>query len=374
MIGPPLDRAQFPVTENYTYLNHAAAGALPARTRDALAQFVNDHAEGGIARVWPYEAKLPDYRATIAAFINARPHEIAVLRNTGDGANAIAAGLPWSAGDEIITNDNEFPANAYPWLAAQHAGAVVKFIDTEKERMTPDVLRRAVSSRTQVVAVSWVAFDDGYRHDLEALSEIAHEAGALFCVDVIQGLGAFPLDVAACKIDAAYGGGAKWLLSLQGVSFLYVRESLIERLRLAAPGWRSAADIWDFYDYEQPFASDASRFEGGTPNFIGALSMHESISVLQSARASIGDHVLKLTDHLCEGLREIGAVISSPRGPGYSSGIVTFSMPQQDSVALGKRLGQERIVTTYRSTGIRVSPHGYNTVADIDRLIAALTE
>ena len=374
MSGTPLDRAQFPVTENYTYLNHAAAGALPARTRDALAQFVNDHADGGIARVWPYEANLPDYRATIAGFINARPHEIAVLRNTGDGANVIAAGLPWSAGDEIITNDNEFPANAYPWLAAQHAGATVKFIDTRKERMTPDVLRRAVSSRTQVVAVSWVSFDDGYRHDLEALAEVAHEAGALFCVDVIQGLGAFPLDVAACKIDAAYGGGAKWLLSLQGVSFLYVRESLIERLRLAAPGWRSAADIWDFYDYEQPFASNASRFEGGTPNFIGALSMHESISVLAAASGSIGDYVLMLTDYFYERLQAIGATVVSPRGAGCSSGIVTFSLPGQDPVALGKRLGQERIVTTYRSTGIRVSPHGYNTVQEIDRLMAALTE
>jgi selenocysteine lyase/cysteine desulfurase len=319
--------------------------------------------------VWQFEARMPEYRAAVASFINAKPSEIALLRNTGDGANVLAAGIDWQPGDEILTNDNEFPSNAYPWLACQERGARVRFIDTAQERMTPDVLRKHITSKTRVVTVSWVGFDDGYRHDLASLARIAHAHGALFCVDVIQGLGAFPLDVAAMDIDAAYGGGAKWFMALQGVSFLYVRESLIERLQLAAPGWRSAEDMWDFLNYAQRKVSDASRFEGGTPNFIGGLSLFEAVAELEPARERIAHHVIELTDRLCEGLCRIGARITSLRGPHTSSGIVTFSMPGADSVALGKLLQRERIVTTYRSTGIRIAPHGYNTAEEIDHLL-----
>lgn len=369
----PLPRELFAVTENATYLNHAAVGVLPRPTREALHAFVEAHATGGVIGVYPYEARMPEYRARIARFIGAKPGTIAVLRNTGDGANAIAGGFPWQPGDELILPDNEFPANAHPWLPLRDRGVRVRFIETARERLTPDVLRRHITSRTKVVTVSWVSFADGYRHDLAALAEIAHEHRALFAVDAIQGLGAFPLDVEACGIDALYCGGAKWMLSLQGVSFLYVSPDWIERLGLAAPGWRSVADMWSFLDYDQPLAADATKFEGGTPNFIGALSLAESIEVMDAAGTSaIAAHVLALTDRLADGLRSAGAEIASIRGERESSGIVTFRLPGTDPIALGKALQHDRIVTTYRASGIRVAPHGYNTAREIDALIEAV--
>jgi selenocysteine lyase/cysteine desulfurase len=237
------------------------------------------------------------------------------------------------------------------------------------------VLRREITDRTRVVAVSWVSFADGYRHDLAALAEIAHERNALFCVDAIQGLGAFPLDVRAMNIDVLYASGAKWLLALQGVSFAYVRGELLERLLPGAPGWRSMSDIWDFLNYGQPYANDASRYEGGTPNFVGALSLERSIDAIEEAGTeAIGRHVLELTDRLCDGLHELDANIFTPRGPGISSGIVTFTMPGRDSVALGQALQREGVITTWRASGIRVAPHGYNTSDDIDRLLALVSE
>lgn len=368
-MSTPLDRGLFPVTEHFNYLNHAAVGILPVPTRDALTRFVYAHSTEGISGVFPYELRLPEYRSAIARYIGAAPSEIAILRNTGDGANAIATGLDWKPGDEIVLSDNEFPANAYPWLACRDFGVVVRLIEGPRQRMTPAVLRANLTKRTRIVAVSWVAFHDGYRHDLAALAEVAHEFGALLCVDVMQGLGAFRLDVHASGIDAAYGGGAKWLMALQGVSFLYVREGLIERLRLAAPGWRSAQDMWAFFDYDQPLVYDASRFEGGTVNIIGALSLAESVRVLDEPGDAVAKHVLMLTDRLCDGLHRVGGAITTTRQAGISSGIVTFNMPACDPIALGKILQQERIVTTYRSNGIRVSPHGYNTEAEIDHLV-----
>lgn len=368
-----LDRSLFAAAENYIYLNHAAVGVLPRPTREALHAFIDAHATGGVARVWPYEARMDEYRARIARFIGAQPGTIAVLRNTGDGANVIAGGFPWQTGDELILPDNEFPANAQPWLPLRKRGVNLHFIQTARERLTPDVLRKHITRRTKIVTVSWVSFEDGYRHDLGALAEVAHAHGALLCVDAIQGLGAFPIDVGACGIDALYCGGAKWMLALQGVSFLYVAPHLIDRLDLASPGWRSVEDMWNFLEYDQPLAPDATRFEGGTPNFIGALSLAESINVLERAGTErIAAHVLALTDRLTDGLYAAGVDVGTIRSDGASSGIVTFKPHSADPVELGKALQGEGIVTTYRAGGIRVAPHGYNTFEEIDALVESV--
>ncbi len=332
--------------------------------------FVEAHATGGVMRVYPYEGRMDEYRERIARFIGAQPGTIATLRNTGDGANVLAAGFPWEPGDEVLLPDNEFPANAQPWLALRRRGVNVRLFPTATGRLTPAALAAQISGRTKVVTVSWVSFGDGYRHDLRGLAAVAHEHGALFCVDAMQALGAFPLDVDACGIDALYCGGAKWMLALQGVSFLYVRPALTERLDLALPGWRSMRDMWNFLDYDQPPVADATRFEGGTPNFIGALSLSTSIDVLERAGTErIAQHVLAVTDRLTEGLQSLDAIISSIRSPGESSGIVTFTLPGRDPVALGKALQRRGIVTTYRAGGVRAAPHGYNTYDEIDALL-----
>jgi selenocysteine lyase/cysteine desulfurase len=355
------------------YLNHAAAGVLPCRTRDVLVELVEGQARAGVLGFSAVEAKLGAYRERIGAFVGAQGEDIAFLRNTGDGANTIARGLDWAPGDEIVLCDNEFGANAYPWLALREAGVVIRLIATARERLTPGVLARAMTSRTRLVALSWVSFADGYRHELAPLAAIAHARGALFCVDAIQGLGAFPLDVCADGIDALYAGGAKWLLALPGVSFLYVSPALRERLAVRWRGWRDVADIWNFLDYDQPLAPGSARYEGGTQNFYGIAALDASIAVLASAGTErIASHVLALTDHLVENLRARGALLSTLRGPGISSGIVTFSLPGQDPVRAGRDLGKRGFVTTYRPSGIRVSPHGYNTFEEIDAFVAAL--
>ncbi|GAC1545887.1 MAG: aminotransferase class V-fold PLP-dependent enzyme [Candidatus Velthaea sp.] len=295
------------------------------------------------------------------------------MRNTGDGATILAQGLDLEPGDEIITARNEFGSNAYPWLALQKKGVVVTLIDAPRERMTPDVLARAITPRTKAVAVSWVTFDDGYRHDLAALGEVAHRTGALFFVDAIQGLGAFPLDVTACNIDACYAGGAKWLMALQGVSFLYVRANLLDRIAVNLPSWRSVEDIWDFLDYDQPWIGDASRYEAGTPNIIGALSLATSINMLRTAGIDrIAEHVLSLTDHLATALEAKHYKLRTRRTKNERSGIVTFTKENADILAIGKTLAAAGIVTTNRPFGIRVAPHAHNTHEEIEALLTLL--
>lgn len=374
-MSTPLPRSLFAVTERYTYLNHAATGVLPRPTREAIDAFTAAHAQAGVLGTFRYEGKMPAYRERVGRFIGASGSEIAILRNTSDGANAIANGLDWRPGDRVILSNNEFPANAVPWLALRSRGVEIDFVDTPQQRLTPDLLRELITDRTRVVAVSWVSFDDGYRHDLAGLAAVAHERGALLCVDAIQALGAFPIDVRADDVDVLFAGGQKWLLALQGVSFLYVRASLLDKMSVGSPGWRSLADIWDFLNYEQPLVADASRFEGGTPNFVGALSLERSIDVIEAAGpAAIARHVFALTDRLVEGLRECGANVRSLRDPSIASGIVSFTMPGVDPVALGRSMQSEGVVTTWRASGIRVAPHGYNTPEEIDHLLRLVPE
>ena len=234
-------------------------------------------------------------------------------------------------------------------------------------------LRRHVSARTRVVAVSWVAYADGYRHDLAGLASVAHDADAFLCVDAMQGLGVLALDVGLIDADAIFAGGPKWMLALHGIAILYLAPRLAQLLHLTLPGWRSVENIWDFHNYEQPLSPDALRFESGTPNLIGTISLVRAVDLFErSGKLAIERHALDLTDRLCDGLRRLGANILSPRGEAISSAIVTFALPGYDSIELGKALEMQGIVTTYRAGGIRVSPHGYNTAAEIDSFLDAV--
>jgi cysteine desulfurase/selenocysteine lyase len=372
-VSPPLPRSEFEIVQRFVYLNHASAGVLPRATVTAIETFAREHAHSGVLGTYAYDVRLPEYREKIGRFIGARGSQIALLTSTSAAAATVAAGLDWRAGDEVLLCDNEFPANAVPWTALRRRGVRTRFVRTAENRLTPDTLRNELSPQTRLVALSWISYADGYRHDLVGLAAVAREAGALFCVDAMQGLGAFPVDVAATGVDALFAGGPKWMLGLHGIALLYIGSGLSERLELAMPGWRSMENMWDFHNYEQPFSADALRFECGTPNLIGVLSLVCAIELFErSGREAIAAHVLALTDRLCEGLHGLGAQLSTLRGERISSGIVTFRLPGHDSIEVGAALEKEKILTTYRAAGIRVSPHGYNSPEEIDFLLATI--
>lgn len=369
----PLSRDHFALDPGLAYLNHAAIGALPIASREAIIAFATDHAQRGVIGTAGHEMALPRSRARLAAFVGARANEVAFLANTSQAANVLARGIVWNAGDEIVINDNEFGSNALPWLALRELGIVVRMVETQHERMTPDVLKKYVSEKTRLVATSWVSFIDGYRHDIPALASVAHAVNAYFVVDVIQGLGAFPFNMHGWDVDAIYGGAQKWLLGQPGLGFLCVGDRLIDSLKLSMPGWRSLADIWNFLDYDQPLLASAERFEGGTPNLLGIASLCASLDVLDTVAATDrANYILELTDYLVDELKQRNAQILSLRGAEISSGIVTFTLPNIDPIECGKRLADAGVVVTARSIGIRVSPHAYSVREDIDQLLAAI--
>ncbi len=325
--------------------------------------------EDGCAGILEAEAHLEEVRAQVARAIGAQDDEIAFLRSTSDGALVVANGIAWREGDEIVLSDTEFGANVHPYLNLRDRGVRVRFIRSPR-RMTVETLEEFCGARTRLVAVSYVCFADGYRHDLEALGAWCRRRGILFAVDAMQGFGHLPLPVDAWHVDFCYFGAAKWLLSPQGLSVLFVRRGLEEALRPALCSWRSVADPMNFLDYAQPLAPGARRMEGGTVNHPALAGLARSLELLMSATLpAVENHVLALTDRLIRGAGERGIEVKSELMPQNRSGIVLLGCPASDLPLIAQRAVQRRVGVTIRDNGVRVSPHGYNTPDDIDAVL-----
>jgi cysteine desulfurase / selenocysteine lyase len=372
VVAPPLDRELFPVTRQWAYCNHAAVGPLPQPTRDAVAAVLDAQMNEGTAGILEVESNLESIRAQTAAAIGATADEIAFLRSTSDGALVAANGLSWSEGDEIILPDAEFGANAYPWFNLRYRGVRVRLIRSP-ERMHVELLERMKTPRTRLVSVSYVSFLDGYRYDLDAIGKWCRANGILFAVDAMQGFGCLPLDVTAWHIDFCYFGVAKWLLSPQGLSVVYVRRNVVDSLRPSHYSWRSVRQPMDFLDYAQELAPGARRLEGGTINYPALIGFRESLKLLQAASLErIETHVIGLCDYLMNEAQVRKIDVCSDRGKRHRSGIVLLGLGGKSVDALNSQALASKVGITIRDNGVRVSPHGYNTIADIDAVVAVL--
>ena len=364
----------FPVTRLWAYCDHAAVGPLPVPARDAVVAALDAQMHDGSVGIADVESRKEAVRDAVAAAIGASADEIAFMRSTSDGALLVANGLDWRIGDSVIFTDNEFGANAYPWLNLQDRGVTCKLIHAPQERLTVETLERVATSRTRVVAVSYVGFSDGYRHDVAAIGAWCRSHGVILALDAMQGFGHLPLDVAAWNVDVCYFGVAKWLLAPQGLSVVYVRRELVDRLRPALCSWRSVKEPMKFLDYTQPFADAARRFDAATINYPAIVGFGESLRLITTAGlADIERHVLRLGDRLIRGAKAAGLAIISDLEPRSRSGIVVIDRGGRSIEELAMRAGSAKVQATIRETGVRVSPHGYNTEDDIDRVLSVLT-
>lgn len=367
---PPLDPSVFAVTRKWAYCNHAAVGPLPKPARDAVVKALDAQAHDGCAGILDVEARKESVRLAVARAIGARADEIAFMRSTSDGALLVANGLGWREGDEIVFSDNEFGANAYPWLNLRDLGVATIMLRAPQQRLTVETLERVATDRTRLVAVSQVGFVDGYRHDLAALGAWCRARGILFAVDAIQGFGQMPLDVNAWNVDFCYFGVAKWLLSPQGLSVVYVRREHLERIRPSVCSWRSVRDPLRFLDYAQEFADGAQRFEGGTLNYAALVGFAESLALLvEAGMGSIDQHVVALGDRIIRQAQSMRLPVLSEVDPAVRSAIVVVGLGGHTVDELSKRANEAHVQVTIRENGVRIAPHGYNTERDIDRVM-----
>ncbi|MGD2109589.1 MAG: aminotransferase class V-fold PLP-dependent enzyme [Phycisphaerae bacterium] len=366
-------REEFPVTRNYNFQNHAAAAPLSRRAADAARRYL-DYAEGNAYVRGGFYKHADRVRAQVALLINAKPDEVTFTKNTSEGISFVANGLSWQSGDNVVTSNAEFPANVYPWQALRARGVQVRMVFEEDGRVPMERLMEAIDTRTRLVTISSVQFASGFRTDLATLGEFCQSKGVLLCVDAIQSLGVFPIDVQAMNIDFLAADGHKWLCAPEGAGIFYVRKELQGHLRPSTIGWASMKNPYEFSKYQFEFADSARRYDSGVYNLAGVYGLGGALEMaLDIGIENIAERVIAITDRLIAGLRDKGYRVVSSRQPTEASGIVAFFSDLHDPQEIQRHLESEhRIVIAVRNGRLRSSPHCYNSDREIDQLIDCL--
>ena len=373
-----LRNREFPWTAATTYLAAASIGPLPERTRLAIEAFNAKRTAPHLLPDRDLSAIHAAARTAAAQLVHAAPEEIALAPNTSSGLHAAAGALPLAPGDIVLVSDREFPANVYPWMARRRGGTVVERAPVTP-RGFPDedyLVERLADPRVRVLAVSLVQFSNGFRADLTRLGEACRANGAYLVVDAIQGLGALPFDVRAQPVDILACGGQKWLLGPWGSGFCYVRRELIGQLVPPLSGWQSYQgmdDVTNLLSYDDRLVEDARRFESAGPATQDQLGLTTSIGLLlELGVEAIAGYLQALGDPVIAWAAGRGIRISSPTDPVHRSQIVCVVPP--DAREAHRRLRQAGIVTSLREGAIRLAPHCYNTVEEMEKVVEVLEE
>jgi cysteine desulfurase/selenocysteine lyase len=365
-----LDR-EFPVRKSLVYFNHAAVAPLPRRVAQAISAHNENVRDRGAADWRRWYASIEEAREKVARFLGASREEVAFLPNTSWGLNLVAQAFPWKEGDNVVSDDMEFPSNAYPWLALEKRGVECRLAANRGGRVTLDAIAEKVDARTRIVAVSWVAFHNGFVFPIEEISRFCREREILFVLDAIQGLGALPLDVRAAGVDVLAADAHKWLLGPEGCAVFFVSESARERVPPLFAGWWNIKHERGYLDYDLDFYESARRYEPGTLATANIAGLAAAVDLLSAVGLeTIRTRILEVCESLKRGLAEHGWAIVSPEP--LRSGILAAARPETDSRVLARRLEERGIIVAPREGAVRFSPHFYNDTGEVERILEAL--
>jgi cysteine desulfurase / selenocysteine lyase len=360
---------QFPVREKLIYLNHAAVSPLCRPAAEAMKKLADDCLHFGSIH---YDTWLETYdglRRAAARLIHSDPGEIALMKNTSEGIATVAMGLDWGPGDRIVAFREEFPANFFPWKRLERKGVRVTWLSVEDSLERIDEACRGA----RLLSISFVQFLSGYRAPIAAIGEICRRNRCIFMVDAIQGLGAFPLDVRACSIDALASDGHKWMMGPEGCAILYISNELQDQVEPVEFGWTNVAEYNDYASRDMRLRPDAGRYEPGTLNTIGCYGLRAAIELLlEVGVGEIAPVVQNLADRIAEGVLARGYEVMSCRTPETGAGIVSFRKAGLDATEIVLRLRESGISAAPRAGWVRTSPHFYVSPEDIHRFLAAL--
>ncbi len=363
---------EFPVADNYLYLNHAGVGPWASRTGAAVRQFAAQNVDMG-ARDYPVWVEVEQQlRASLARLINApSPDDIALLKNTSEALSIVAHGYPWKNGDNVVVSDEEFPSNRLVWESLATRGVAVRLVSLQDAADPEADLLAAVDGQTRLLSVSTVQYASGLRMDLRRLGQGCHEKGIAFCVDAIQGLGVLPHDVQGMHIDFLMADAHKWLLAPEGTAVFYCSGRWRPQLTLHAFGWHMIEDMYNFKPHAWKPAASARRFECGSPNMLGIHALAASLSLLEEIGIKeIQRRVLGNAEYLFAGIRQRPHLqLITRTDAGRYAGIVTFRHTTASDDKLYQHLMRLNVVCAKRAGGIRFSPHVYNTHESLEKAL-----
>ncbi len=371
----------FPITRNCVYLNHAANGPLPRPVARTLYTYIDDSSNFGNIHYERWVEYERGAHRRLASLIHVRPDQVAMTASTGDGLMMIASGLRWQPGDTIISAECEFPSNIYPWLNLQEQGMQVHLVKMRENRIAVEDVLSSITERTRLVSLSLVEFSTGFRNDIATIVRYCHVRGIICGIDAAQALGALDIDIQVLGVDYLAAAAHKWLLSPQTTGILYIADDLLAQLHTARRGWFSVESPFDFFNYEQPLKAGVARFEHSTSNRLPIIGLDAALGMFEcidGGMVAVEERILGLTSYAIAELERLGYPVVSPQGDGERSGIVCFKLhPERQDISpqqLVDELASRNVHVAARSDVVRISPHFYNTLEEIDMLLNALED
>lgn len=361
-------RSHFPVFKNQIHVCSCTKGALSDNVENGLHEFMRLwHTHGIPWGIWmeKYEA----IRKSFANFVGAKPEEIAVVYSTSHAISEIASSLKFDKRKKVVMGELDFPASGHIWLTQQLRGAQVTFLDSVNDAVPLESYERAIDEDTAIVPLTHVSYKNGARSNIEGVVRAAHAKGAYVIVDGYQVCGTEPIDVHALDVDFYTSGTLKYLLGAPGLAFLYVKESLIEKLRPSVTG--AFAQKVLFQDSLKNFepSNTARRYEMGTPAMPSIYGSAPALDLLQEiGLANVAAHIKNLRDALAKGLQALQIPLKTPlENPGP---MLVVRSPNAEK--LSAKLAESNIIASAKFDGLRISFHVYNTLDDVRAILAAL--
>lgn len=360
-------RRDFPVVNDTLYLDTAYIGAIPQPVADAGAAFIRSKAARPIS-LPEMQAKADEVRGQFARLVNAAPDEIGFLAATSEGENRIATALNLKAGDNIVIDELHYLSEFVLYRALEEQkGIELRIAKASGGAVPASAFAPLVDRRTRLVSVALVSHQNGWRHNLKPLADLAHAHGAWLYTDAIQAAGAIAIDVKASGVDALCSGTYKWLHAGYGVAPFYVRRELLDRI--APDRWGALHVERTHPGHRYDIYKTGRKFEYATLAFGAVYELGAALTYLDKVGVPrIEAHVVSLAEQLQKGLRARGFEVLTPSG--NKSPIVAFRNPM-DPAAARDLMKARNTQISFRENGtqIRVSPALFNNEEDIDRFL-----
>jgi selenocysteine lyase/cysteine desulfurase len=354
-------------------MNHCSQAPQTDATRAAAERYLESWNTKGMD--WDgWLAEVDAARATFAGLIGASPDEVAVCSSVSEATSAVASALDFSGPRRgVVASGAEFPTVGQVWLAQERRGATVRWAPLSGGMIAAADYEPLLDRSTALVSACHGYYLNGFVQDTAAIAERVHAAGALLFVDAYQTVGARSIEVRALGADFLAAGNLKFLMGVAGIAFLYVRRELIERLHPTLTGWFGRAEPFGFDATLLDWATTARRFDTGTPPLINAYIARAGMDLVREAGpAAIGDWQEQLAAHLIAGGRSRGLTLHGTDDPRRKTASTAFVV--RDARAVEVALRARGVLASARGPVLRMAPHYYSTLADVDRALDLLAE
>lgn len=373
-------RPQFPILDETTYLISHSLGAMPRATFDAVQEYAETWATRGVRAWaegwWDLPLTIGD---EVGRIIGAPAGTVAMHQNVSVCQSVILSCFDLGslgARNRIVFPELEFPSVQYVYREHARTGELQLEVVPSDDGMTIDTQRMvdAIDERTLLVPISHVLFKSGALMDVAPIVEKARAVGALVVLDTYQSAGTVSFSVTDLDVDFATGGSVKWLCGGPGAGYLYVHPRHHGTLQPRVTGWMAHEAPFAF-EPEQRYASGIARFLHGSPPVPALYAARSGYEVINEVGVpAIRELSQRRTQRIIElADAAVGLSVTSPRDPQRRGGTVTIDVP--DAAAVTAELVRRGTIVDFRpGAGIRVSPHFYNTDAELESALGELAE